>query len=410
MRAFVSCLVVVGSSCFSPSQEAAVRTPTRLEVHEWGTFTSMSAPDGTLLEGLHHEEERLPAFVHGRNTEALLPASTRDCSQKCLEASRLGGSIAGVTQKLETPVIYFSTDVAQTVSVRVRFPGGVISEWYPQATSYGPELGQWQRLADGHMRWDVALAPGTTPVLPQVAVGNPWPLARGVGSVALSVGNEHEEYIFYRGLGAFPLALTATTSLDGTLRLSNASPETVPAAFLLHVHEGGGALVSLGALDANTPITVPLPMSGKERSLDRFAADAMETVRQSLESAGLTAAESKAMVETWSTSYFKSKGTRVLYVVPREWTDALLPMELEPAPTRLVRVLVGRLELFTAKEEQGVAQRVGASMRDGTAAAVLRSLGRFAEPKLRRVCHGMNPLSAEGIHCGRLLSDAQQAP
>lgn len=37
-----------------------------LEVHEWGTFTSVQSPDGKDMEGLHHEEEPLPSFVHGR--------------------------------------------------------------------------------------------------------------------------------------------------------------------------------------------------------------------------------------------------------------------------------------------------------------------------------------------------------
>ena len=35
-------------------------------VHEWGTFTSMQGADGVGLEGLQHEEERLPDFVYSR--------------------------------------------------------------------------------------------------------------------------------------------------------------------------------------------------------------------------------------------------------------------------------------------------------------------------------------------------------
>lgn len=35
-------------------------------VHEWGTFTSLQGSDGRVMDGLHHTEELLPAFVHGR--------------------------------------------------------------------------------------------------------------------------------------------------------------------------------------------------------------------------------------------------------------------------------------------------------------------------------------------------------
>ena len=34
------------------------------EVHEWGTFTTVSGSDGVLLTGLQREEETLPPFVH----------------------------------------------------------------------------------------------------------------------------------------------------------------------------------------------------------------------------------------------------------------------------------------------------------------------------------------------------------
>jgi hypothetical protein len=34
------------------------------QLHEWGTFTTVSGSDGVLLEGLQREEEQLPPFVH----------------------------------------------------------------------------------------------------------------------------------------------------------------------------------------------------------------------------------------------------------------------------------------------------------------------------------------------------------
>jgi hypothetical protein len=34
------------------------------EMHEWGTFTTVSGSDGRMLTGLHIEEEHLPPFVY----------------------------------------------------------------------------------------------------------------------------------------------------------------------------------------------------------------------------------------------------------------------------------------------------------------------------------------------------------
>ena len=37
------------------------------------------------------------------------------------------------------------------------------------------------------------------------------------------------------------------------------------------------------------------------------------------------------MVNTWRTSYFKTDGIRVLFVLPQSWTDRYIPMKMVPA-------------------------------------------------------------------------------
>ena len=96
------------------------------------------------------------------------------------------------------------------------------------------------------------------------------------------------------------------------------------------------------------------------------------------------------MVRTWSRSWFTSEGTRVVWIVPRPVTDALLPLSIDPQPDEVVRVLVGRLEIITPETrdevEAAVRDRFSA---DGAAAARatarLERLGRFLEPHLRNV-------------------------
>ena len=76
------------------------------------------------------------------------------------------------------------------------------------------------------------------------------------------------------------------------------------------------------------------------------------------------------MLETWRDSWFE-EGLRVFYVLPRAQTDAVLPVTIEPRPSELVRVLVGRVEVITPELE--------ASVR-----ANPRAHGRFAEAVLKQ--------------------------
>lgn len=120
-------------------------------------------------------------------------------------------------------------------------------------------------------------------------------------------------------------------------------------------------------------------------------------VMQGLVQQGLFVDEARAMVATWSRSWFQKDGARVIYVLPREQVDAVLPLHLVPRPKELVRVLVGRLEFITPEAQARVEQAVrDRSAGDGPATAradaVFQSLDRFLEPHLRNVAqHGSDP-------------------
>ncbi len=388
----VAMAVGLTACTFKPASEqtAPAEQSQTLVVHEWGTFTSVYGTDGRVLPGLQHEEEKLPSFVYGRNTETpgAAPSGcvpTEDsCGCKCMEPSGFGEPLANVTQKLETPVLYFYGAAEQEVKATVDFPGGIISEWYPNATAYSPPPGLWSRLAEGQMSWTVKLAP-QGPDFAEAPSKDPWNYARAVKSTPIQVGNQREQFIFYRGLGRFEVPLEARATAD-TVTLVNHSQQTIPHAFLLYVHAGGGVVMPLGAVPANGEVRGPLPRGGKERDLGVFVEEASRQVAVALESSGLYPDEAKAMVDTWSRSYFRSPGLRVLYVLPREWTETLLPLRLEPTPKDLVRTLVGRAEVLTPDEEAEAMRLVESSSYIGapTVPELISRLGRFAEPKLHR--------------------------
>src|SRR5439155_10368116 len=108
--------------------------------HEWGTFTSVQGADGVLLPWNPLESTQLPKFVHDWNKPGLdrRPAGALNRDTK---------SVFVTLQRMETPVIYFYSDAERTVDVTVRFPQGLITEWYPQAHDVGPSAFPPNKLA-----------------------------------------------------------------------------------------------------------------------------------------------------------------------------------------------------------------------------------------------------------------------
>ena len=116
---FAGCLASIAAATLGV---AAMSTPRGLVVHEWGTFLAMNGSDGVTLDGMYHEEHALPGFVHARSRDELR-----------LPTSNLKG---------ETPVVYFYSDTPTTVRLEVGFPGGLWTQWYPQAEYVGPSFVQ----------------------------------------------------------------------------------------------------------------------------------------------------------------------------------------------------------------------------------------------------------------------------
>jgi hypothetical protein len=395
MRIFSCALLAAAAAGCHSSTGVPMSQP--LAVHEWGTFTSMVSSLGQPLEGLHHEEEALPAFVHAR--------STVDLHNKGFGPVQP----TGVTQKLETPVLYFYTPRALAVQVHVDFPLGVVSQWFPDATRFAPTP-DVTTVAGGSIDWSATLTPGAGN-FPAVAADNIWAPSRRVASTPVVSGAEAEQFIFYRGLGAFATPFTALANADGTVTIKNNSSDTIPTVFLLRLHSLGGFIQELGALGPGASIAniVP-PVDGKEFNVDQYVADASTQVAAALAKTGLTDDEARAMVDTWSRSYFRTPGMRFLFVVPRAWTDRLLPMQISPAPSSLVRTLVGRVEILTPPDESQLLSTVQSAAAAGMATSdLLTQLGRFAEPKLRRAAQLVTDPALQSYVAGA-IAQAQAAP
>ena len=385
------------------SGQGFAASSSELVVHEWGTFTSLQGSNGEAQEGMYHEDEPLPSFVHGRDPLNERPAPVpfptrprppgRPCHGKCFEFAPTPDNGFTVTQKMETPVLYFYSPTEQHVRVDVGFPLGIISQYYPKPVEFSPAIGSVRSISGGSVRFEVDLVKGQLPV-PYASPRSVYLPARKVASNFLHSGSENENLIFYRGLGNFTTGFQAT-SQGGGLTLVNNDVEKIRAAFLVNVTADGGSIQPLGEIPASGGrIAVSaqkiLELRNSTMATRYFLRLAERQLTASLRASGLFADESEAMTNTWKTGYFLTPGLRVLYILSRQETDQILPISVQPQPKELVRTLVGRVEVLLDTDEAALVQRVRAERERFQPL----DLGRFEESKLRRLLQ-LESLNAE---------------
>ncbi|MEO5913560.1 MAG: hypothetical protein ABIS50_04970 [Luteolibacter sp.] len=357
------------------------------QLHEWGTFTTVSGSDGTLLSGLEREEETLPAFAHAHiGLENGQFPDMAEASRIYQKHGTLGipssfkglgkRPLTGVTVKMETPVIYFHSNENAPIhaKVKVGFNGGTISQWYPQrsggetlpepAPSSDPTnkptpLSAWtldfNKSYQGAIEWDIdILTPDQTPdtVLFKPGDSLGWLRARQpVTNAVRSSNGETEGYLFYRGVGRFDPGLKTTVNADETLHLENNTGGRIPYLVAFEIVDGKLRWTEkTSGLDGGGSISIP--ESDLKDEPAGFSEPLYRAMKAGLARCGLTDAEAGAMVETWWHSYFEAPGLRVFWVLPRETTDRVLPLDVSPPAAEIVRVLVGRSEVLRPRKEK----------------------------------------------------------
>jgi hypothetical protein len=394
-RIWIGCALVLATAA-----TLSVAKPAEdLVVHEWGTFLSMQGSDGVTLDGMYHEEHALPEFVHARSKDQL--------------------RMRAVDVKGETPVIYFYTRQPRNVSVSVGFPQGIWTQWFPQAARVAPGLSQTASPPvprNGRITWQAQIIPAggakPAPVLPTAPKGSLWGYAREVDAAyvrtSASAGPETERYLFYRGLGKATLPVTYAADNQGTVRWDGSQTRSARDLFMIEVRNGKGAWKYVPEVRPGQPVRKAFAALSMPAPLPVFAKQVGDALATRLQSHGLYAKEARAMVNTWRESYFQTEGTRILYVLPQQWTDRFIPLEVHPKPLSTVRVMVGRLEVLTPEREL----QAEAATRDLSSAdlatrekafGVLRKFGRYAEPVLNRVLATSKDQKVL-LLCRRLLS------
>jgi hypothetical protein len=337
-------------------KKAAGASAPDLAVHEWGTFTSVAGQDGravpwTPLAG----SSDLPCFV-----SLLNPDSPK------IPVNWLPGLRA--TVRMETPVLYFYTPRETSVQVSVRFPQGLITEWYPQAIVPPVPLPVAVSEQTGSIDWrNVNVRPAARPDFPIEPGPSHYYAARNTDAASVRVGDQVEKFLFYRGLASFPVPIHVRQT-GGSIAIENAGARVVPHAMLFESDGKRFGYQVTGAFEGEITLQRPA-LTGDLGSLRR-------TLTEMLVGEGLFPREAEAMVDTWRDSWFEP-GMRVFYIVPRAAVDSILPLGITPRPTSVARVFVGRVEIVTPEMQTDIARAV-----ERNDLMTLTKYGRFLEPAI----------------------------
>jgi hypothetical protein len=367
-------LLVIPAAVLLGAASAGYSPSNALTIHEWGTFTSVAGPDGAPVDwnaiGCRSD---LPAFVneYGYHLKSALRGTVR----------------------METPVLYFYSRRSLNANVRVSFPYGQITEWYPNgdhkdSANTGVDSAEqnlnsyasFSRLTGGIEWRNIRAEPNTSPSFPQENSPNRYYAARETDSVPLTVGDQHEKFLFYRGVGSFPIPLSARVAEDGRIAIENHGRGPVPRVILFENRGGRTGYRDIGSLLSATTLDSP-PLNGSLPEL-------LTNLETNLTRQGLYPKEAHAMVETWRDSWFE-EGSRVIYFLLTSAVDAILPLDIDPTPLSRARVFVGRIELLTPATIQSVESAIAANDL-----ATFARYERFMEPIMARI-HSMNPAKAK---------------
>jgi hypothetical protein len=399
--------------CLAPAAVLAAATfllanslspdPNGLTVHEWGTFTSVAAEDGSSAnwDALGCKDD-LPRFVRAAGYRGF--------------KFRLNGTV-----RMETPVLYFYSPRAVDAKVQVAFLHGVITEWYPDAEDSIYEskglLDHQGRLVHqnmysedavyptanllsaplvnldpllvkldasmngidttlrhlvGTIAWDqVRVQPGTAPAFPFENQPSRYYAARATDAAPLAVSGQAEKFLFYRGVARLQAPLSARILPGGYVQVQNLASETVPGVILFENRGGHLGYRSAGSLTGTATLGRP--------SLDGSFAALRNDLQAALVAQGLFVKEAQAMIDTWRDSWFE-EGARLIYLVPSQTVNSLLPLQIEPPPAQIARVFVGRIELIPPETEDAVQQAL--AQNDWN---MLDRYSRFLGPILERM-------------------------
>ena len=314
-----------------------------LVVHEWGSMKHQVGTASSEFDLIREDQSDLPSFV---KVWADQPRH--------------------MIRTVEKPILYFYTKQQQKVNVTVRFPEGVLTQWYPDVTYFSPQHdgrrpGNNQAPArNGALAWlQINLNPETdTSKFVNVDKNHPWwHIARDTDATPVTVtkknrrgapiGSAVERFLFYRGAGSYKPMVLPTRNKPG-VDLSVRVPFSqidLRGVFLVRVNDSGATISHAPVLKAES--TMNLAGSEAVKPTEEAAAIAKDQLIESLEAAGLFPKEAAGLVNIWGDDMFTAPGERLIYLMPSNEVERVLPLTIQPEPKQTVRTLIAWVELST---------------------------------------------------------------
>ena len=363
-----------------------------LVAHEWGAVTYVNGLDGATIGKLGDDYSHLPGFVETWS----------------------GAQTFGV-QLMRKPVLYFYTRETRDVTVLLRCDEGMLTQWYPKATTYRPvkTVGHIPRMQDvkgGYVQWnDVRLLPDSDTGLAEVAADHPWwHTLREPKAATVQVNGQREKFLFYRGIGNVEQQVTVSRlGEDDRFRIANRGAD-VDHVFVIRVADGKASIQMFETLTRGEAREVDLSLGEDAGKVGEVVPGALAQWTERLEAKGLFPVEADGVSRIWKDEFFTKPGTRVVYTLRDVAVDGYIRMTVRPEPARTVRVMLVHVELVTdqarARIDGLITQLGDADFRQREAAErELMKLDRVAEVKLRAAMASTeDPEIAE--RCERILS------
>lgn len=389
--------------------------------HEWGTFTSVAGQDGRAINWVPlGGSADLPCFVkhlQGLSLASPFPAtSTPVPTPPPSDPTRIrptntypitkGEVFVGVRVaagpvnfetaraniwgkvRMETPVIYFYSPSDVDALVTVRFPRGLMTEFYPTPDGAGVPFNTAVLNDPNHvhsLHWSVKISPS----IPEQFLTEPgashYYAARATDATPIRVNNQTEKFIFYRGIANFDVPIETQLVANDRLEIRNVGAGgAIPVAILFESRGGKMGFTVAEKIEKSAVIERP--------KLDRDQVSLRAELHKELVSAGLFPKEAAAMIETWRDSWFED-GARVFYILPQRSVNSILPLSISPAPASVQRVFVGRMEIIDPTTVGIVREAL-----DQNDTATLARYGRFLHPIADQIiARGADAATAQAI-------------
>ncbi len=393
----INCLVDI--SCFGQAK-LKYEASEGFVAHEWGTFTTLHKSNGEYLTGLQAEEEHLPSFVQDLCFcpiyRTKTPSSSKGFPDVIGSPTIVTSSLQNVTVKMETPVLYFysSENASKSITVDVKFNNGSISQWYPSRnagetynttyylhsqypgfpTTAAPprkniDFSDPLRQA-GWIQWKISVLPlnSLLKYTNDKSLETPvWTSPRATASNLVKTSDPNgqvEKFLFYRGIGNFQEPIKVEFNTKRQLVITNSGEETLKYVMVYEKRKDGKAFVwGSNVIESKKTIVLKAPTPAAHKATIS-PEDELENFVSKLVEAGLYEDEARAMLKTWDKSYFQHEGLKVFWIVPPAFTESVLPLQINPKPKAIKRVLVGRSEVLSPEFEKELSEMGPAAFRD----------------------------------------------